>query len=204
MRYQSLVSATLVAAVCANPVVLSKRDEKVYDENGNLKQTVKIGAISIDDIFDKLGEACQENLCETNDITIKGQIHDSESTDNIELTLGPHGSYNSDLRDDLFDAWKALIKEIAKCEEITNDPPCPNPMVFCPNEPEKYTQCEVPQYWAIIYDKGDNPPNMQADLEVEKSDNPLCEDLMDGLGAVAGAVHGVAGGFFQLLSFACT
>lgn len=184
---------------------------------------MKVGDISLDDIFDKLGDACNENLCETNDITIKGQIHSSDTTDNIELTLGPTGSYKDDLRDDLFDAWKAVVKEIAKCEEVTNDPPCPNPQVFCPSEfhvalgekfrdflirdvdePTKYTQCEVPQFWGVIYDKGDNPPNMQTDLEVEVSDDTLCEDLMEGLGGVAGAVSGVAGGFFTLLSFACT
>ncbi|KAF2795556.1 hypothetical protein K505DRAFT_239631 [Melanomma pulvis-pyrius CBS 109.77] len=209
MRYQSLVLATLVAVTCANPVQLSKRKEEVYDKDGNLKvqfskQTVKVGDISLDDIFDKLGDACNENLCETNDITIKGQIHTSDTTDNIELTLGPTGSYKTDLRKKLFEAWKAVVKEVAKCEEVTNDPPCPNPQAFCPSKFHTYTQCEVPQYWGVIYNKGDNPPNMQTDLEVEVSDDKLCEDLLGGLSGVAGAVNGAAGGFFTLLSFACT
>lgn len=45
---------------------------------------------------------------------------------------------------------------------------------------------------------------MHTDLEVEIVDNPICEDLFGNLGTVAGAVNGVAGGFFTLISLTCT
>lgn len=166
MRYQ-IILATLLASACANPVALSKRKEETYDKKGNLrlqckssrgtplqskqlttsalvsKTTVKIGSIELDDIFDKLNDACGTNLCDTNEIEIKGQIHDKETTDNIKLTLGPDGEYSENMRDKLFDAWKAAVKEIADCKDVTNDPPCANPMAYCPDNSDTYTQCEV-------------------------------------------------------------
>lgn len=40
MRYQSLVLAATVATTIASPVVqLNKRDEKTWDDKGNLKLT---------------------------------------------------------------------------------------------------------------------------------------------------------------------
>jgi hypothetical protein len=38
---------------------------------------------------------------------------------------------------------------------------------------------------------------------MELVEDGLCEDSFEALGAIAGAVNGVAGGMFTLLSFAC-
>jgi DNA-binding FrmR family transcriptional regulator len=38
---------------------------------------------------------------------------------------------------------------------------------------------------------------------MEFVDDEICQNMLDALGAVAGAVNGVAGGIFSLLSFAC-
>jgi hypothetical protein len=74
-------------------------------------------------------------------------------------------------------------------------------------EPETVTQCEVPKFWGINYQDPDEanaaPPNIATDLEVELTDSPICEDTLTSLGAIAGAVHGIGGGLFTLLTFAC-
>ena len=63
-------------------------------------------------------------------------------------------------------------------------------------------QCEVPKYWGINYQaKGEEnaaPPNLATNMKVERvGASPLCEDILTGLGAVAGkwlihhAIYGV-------------
>lgn len=213
MHYQSLILAAFAASTFANPITLKKRDEKTWDENGNIKltfseQTVTIGTIELDEIGAKLGEVCRESgQCQTNDITMEGQVLTKETAENIELTLGPAGAYPTWIRNGLLDGLMAAVKEIAKCEEITHDAPCPNPMVFCPNEPEKVTQCEVPKYWGINWQDPEAsnaaPPHMEADLEVQVTDSTICADTLESLGAIAGAISGIAGGAFTLLTFAC-
>lgn len=47
------------------------------------------------------------------------------------------------------------------------------------------------------------PPNIGVDAIMEFTHDTLCEDTMDTLGTVAGAVNGVAGSVFSFLSYAC-
>lgn len=94
-----------------------------------------LGTIKIDDVAGKLAEACHESgQCETNDIEMDGQIISTDTVNNIKLTLGPDGAYPTWIRNGLLDALFAAVKEIAKCEDTTHKPTCPNPMVFCPCE----------------------------------------------------------------------
>lgn len=161
MHYQNLVFAAVVATSIASPVVqLNKREDKTWDENGNLKltcmafpyefhfdesyhtdnlqvskETVTLGTIKIDDIASKLYEVCHESgQCETNDIKMDGQLLSTDSAENIELTLGPDGSYPTWIRNGLVDALIAAVHAIAKCEDTTHKPTCPNPMVYCPGK----------------------------------------------------------------------
>jgi hypothetical protein len=80
-------------------------------------------------------------------------------------------------------------------------------LIILTAEPTTVIQCEVPKFWGINFQSPDEPnsapPNIATDLEVEIVDSPICEDTLTGLGAVAGAVNGVAGGIFTLLTFAC-
>lgn len=55
----------------------------------------------------------------------------------------------------------------------------------------KHMQCEVPKYWGINFQaKGEEnaaPPNLATNMKVERvGASPLCEDILTGLGAVAG------------------
>lgn len=74
-------------------------------------------------------------------------------------------------------------------------------------KPTTVSQCEVPKFWGVNFQAPDEPnsapPNIATDLDVQVVDSSLCEDALTGLGAVAGAVNGVAGGIFTLLNFAC-
>lgn len=97
----------------------------------------------MDEIFDRLGEACGPNTCQTNEIEIDGQTHDETATQNIQLTMGPGGEYSEGMRDRLFQAWEAAVFAVAQCEDLTFTRPCPNPQVFCGNDPVTVNQCEV-------------------------------------------------------------
>jgi len=73
-------------------------------------------------------------------------------------------------------------------------------------DPFKANQCKIPQYWGINYQPSDlngAPPFVGADMNVTPDDGGFCETLLNSMAAVAGAVHGVAGGIFSLLSLAC-
>lgn len=101
------------------------------------KKTVNLGTIAIDKVFDALADACHpgvnNGVCETSDVKLEGQIVSKDSAVNIELTLGPEGDYPTWVRNGLLDALRAGVGEVAKCEDTISDPPCPNPMVFCPS-----------------------------------------------------------------------
>lgn len=47
------------------------------------------------------------------------------------------------------------------------------------------------------------PPNIGVDAVMEFTEDTLCEDMMDALGTVAGAVNSIAGNVFTLLSYTC-
>ncbi|KNG48169.1 hypothetical protein TW65_05077 [Stemphylium lycopersici] len=154
---------------------------------------------------------CHESgQCETNPIELKGQLFKSESVDDIKVTLGPDGSYPTWIRNGLIDTLAAAAKEVAKCEDGTYTNRCfgTTAMAYCPQRKTQYTNCEVPRFWGINYqDPGSAnsaPPNVGVDIAMEKlGDGGICESVLTSLGAVAGAVHGVGGGVFTLLSFAC-
>ncbi|RAR03920.1 hypothetical protein DDE82_004798 [Stemphylium lycopersici] len=196
MYLTSISVATLLAATATAGIIpavkvdhLNKRDVAEWDKNGNIKLT------------------CQ---CETNPIELKGQLFKSESVDDIKVTLGPDGSYPTWIRNGLIDTLAAAAKEVAKCEDGTYTNRCfgTTAMAYCPQRKTQYTNCEVPRFWGINYqDPGSAnsaPPNVGVDIAMEKlGDGGICESVLTSLGAVAGAVHGVGGGVFTLLSFAC-
>ncbi|KAF9731758.1 hypothetical protein PMIN01_10775 [Paraphaeosphaeria minitans] len=215
MRGQTLILAATFATTFASPLTQLWKREKVYNEHGNLKltsskDTVALGDIKINDTKQKPNKACHDSgQCETNDIKMKGQLLSTDQANNIELTLGPDGSYPSDMRRKLLDALFAAVNGMAKCEKTKHkgSSSCPNPMVFCPAKDKTVTQCKVPKYWGVNYqdpkEKKAAPPNIGTSLEVKVVGDKVCQDTMGALSGVAGAVSGVAGGTFTLLSFAC-
>lgn len=154
MRYQSLALLTVaVACVSAYPNKLAKREDYVYDRNGNLRLTCKLdcaiadevdgskfltrrsvsdekinlSGLSIDNIADKLAEVCSTNgQCETNDIEMKTRLPDKD------LTIRPNGAYSIERREDLITALEIALNEIAECKDVVHRVDCPNPMVYCP------------------------------------------------------------------------
>lgn len=50
------------------------------------------------------------------------------------LTIEPSGSYPIWIHNGLIDALSAAVKVIAKCEDVTNTPTCPNTIAFCPGK----------------------------------------------------------------------
>lgn len=110
------------------------------------KQTVKIGTVKIDEIFEKLGEVCHESgQCETNDITIDGQLIQAGrggDVSDITVTLGPDGEYPTWIRNGLLDSLKAAVLSMAKCEDVTNIDDCSyaSAMAYCPRKSLKCGQ----------------------------------------------------------------
>jgi len=158
-----------------------------------------------------LAPICHESgQCETNTIDLKALLYSPSRVDAIKVSLGPDGAYPTWIRNGLLDALGAAVRTLAKCSTGTYVDRChgTTAMGWCPQKETQYTNCEVPRYWGINYQSPRNPdgapPNMSVHVSIEKEgDGGLCEGVMEGLGAVAGAVHGVAGGVFTLLSFAC-
>ncbi|CBX95969.1 hypothetical protein IAQ61_004795 [Plenodomus lingam] len=224
MHYSTLISSTLLATAAATAIPgltrrdpLTKRAEKTWDPNGNLKltfssETVKIGSLSIDDIIAKIYEVCHETgQCETSTIDMKSMLLSSETATALKVSIDPAGSYPTWIRNGLVDALAAATKAVAKCTQGTHTNTCAGStaMAYCPRRKTKYTNCEVPKYWGVNFqdpkEANAAPPSMGLDVAVEEAgDAAACEDAMAGLGAVAGAVHGVGGGIFTLLTFACT
>lgn len=158
-----------------------------------------------------VGPICHESgQCETNPIELKAMITHSESADAIKVTLGPDGEYPTWIRNGLVDVLALAAKQVAKCTDVTYTNRCfgGSAMAYCPPNKHVATNCEVPKFWGINYQAPDAanaaPPNIGLDIAMEKvDDSKLCEDIMTGLGAVAGAVNGYSGGVFTLLTFAC-
>ena len=101
------------------------------------------------------------------------------------------------------------MKAVAKCEDVTHTNGCAigNPMAYCPENKITINECTVPQYWGINYQSPDAsqaaPPFIGADMQVEVDNGGFCTTLLTSMGAVAGAINGVGGGVFTLLSLAC-
>ncbi|KAF2466174.1 uncharacterized protein BDR25DRAFT_306336 [Lindgomyces ingoldianus] len=216
MRYQSIIlAAATVASVSARAhMPLSKREE-VNDPNGNIKitfsdETVKLGTITIETIIDALAKACStQGQCDTSALEFKGQLVESGtgSVTDETLTVDPSGAYPTWIHNGLIDSLYAAVKAIAKCEDVTNTPTCGFSAYYCPSKPFTVTECVVPQYWGINYQAPDAtnaaPPFIGADMHITLDEGGFCTTLLTSLGAVAGAVHGVGGGIFTLLSLAC-
>ena len=153
---------------------------------------------------------CHESgQCETNDIELTSQLFSSETVKAIKVTLGPNGNYPTWIRNGLLDALGAAARVVAKCEDGTYTNTCPGTtaMAYCPRKKTQFTNCEVPKFWGINFQDPSvgnaAPPSMSLDVEMEVLDGDLCEKALTGLGAVAGAVHGVGGGVFTLLTMLC-
>ncbi|KAK7182254.1 hypothetical protein DPSP01_006972 [Paraphaeosphaeria sporulosa] len=216
MRSQLSLLAITAATVSAIPQSqISKRDN-INDENGNIKitfsdETVKIGTVKIDEIIAGLSKACStQGQCDTSTIDFQGQLIAAgrgSSVDDITVHVEPSGAYPTWIHNGLIDGLAAAVKAVAECEDITNTPTCPNPAVYCPAEPITVNECTVPQYWGINYQDKDAanaaPPFIGSDLTIEVDNGGFCGKLLTSMSAVAGAVHGVAGGIFTLLSLAC-
>ena len=92
--------------------------------------SMTIGNIELDDIFKKLRAACyvEGGVCATNDEGLTTDVK------NIELTLGPHGSFNTPYYENMFKVLEAAVREIAVCKDYTHRTPCPNPTSYCPSK----------------------------------------------------------------------
>ncbi|KAF2646751.1 hypothetical protein P280DRAFT_18239 [Massarina eburnea CBS 473.64] len=227
MHFSRLALTTILATASASAIpssALTKRDEVTFEKSNNLKltfskDTVQLGTESIDDIFAKLDDACHTTgQCETNDISVKSQFLTKDSVSDISITLGPAGAYPTWIRNGLIDALKAAVKEIAKCSDVTHTDNCGFSATFCPGKTTTKNQCEVPAFWGINYqvasEANASPPWLSTDVKVEKKGaGAVCTDALKAMGGAAGvaaaspvggAVAGIAGGIFSLLSFACT
>ncbi|KAI2474691.1 hypothetical protein Ptr902_13890 [Pyrenophora tritici-repentis] len=209
MHFTTITLATLLASASAGvvPAVpairhdpITKRSEATFDPNGNIKltfsrETVKIGSLTTEAIISAIYPICHESgQCETNDIDLKGMLITPSRVDAIKVTLGPMAPTQPGSAT----AWSTpSAPPHAQWQSARREPMWTSA-----------SNCEVPKFWGINYQSSKNPdgapPNLSLDVSMEKEgDGGLCEDVMSGLGAVAGAVHGVGGGVFTLLSFAC-
>jgi hypothetical protein len=212
---------------------LTKRSETTWDPKGNIKltckqfsaplpstiliiclvsrETVQVGSLTTDEIMAAVIPICHESgQCETNSIELTSYLTRNRGVDEIKVTLGPDGEYPTWIRNGLVDLLALAVKQVAKCEQVSYMPICHGApgKVDCDYDMRTGTNCEVPQFWGINYQAPDAvnaaPPNVGLNIAMEKVDNKdLCEGVFGGLGAVAGAVNGYAGGVFTLLAFAC-
>ncbi|PGH17147.1 hypothetical protein AJ79_01285 [Helicocarpus griseus UAMH5409] len=156
---------------------------------------VKIGTVSVEDIRDKLFEACHtKGQCDTSDsFEFTSQIHASgrsSGATTIKVKVNPDGAYPTWIRNGLVEAIYAAAKQVVKCKDVTTTPTCPNAWVYCPERKFTTKQCEVPKYWGVNYQHPDEknaaPPHISVDFDVEVDHGGFCEDLMDSAAAVAG------------------
>ncbi|KAF1943690.1 hypothetical protein EJ02DRAFT_421116 [Clathrospora elynae] len=221
MLFYTITLATLLTTAAAGVVPaikvdhLTGRSEGTWDKGGNIKLTfsnedVDIGGLSSDEIIGAVAPICHESgQCETNDVKLNTFIYSANTANTLEVTIGPDGSYPTWIRNGLLDTLAAAVRTMAKCENGTYTDRCrgTNAMAYCPDTEVPYTNCKVPKYWGINYQSADSvnaaPPNLGMDIESKEGGDGLCQGMLTGLGAVAGAVHGVGGGVFTLLSFLC-
>lgn len=158
------------------------------------RETVQIGTVTTDEIIGTVAPICHESgQCETNPLEMKSQLFTSESVTNLIITISPDGEYPTWIRNGLLDALGAAAKTVAKCEDGTYTNTCPGvtAMAYCPRRKTQFTNCEVPKYWGINYQHPSvgnaAPPNLGFNINVvEEGKEDLCENVMTGLGAVAG------------------
>ncbi|KAF1934940.1 hypothetical protein EJ02DRAFT_362609 [Clathrospora elynae] len=221
MLFNTITLATLltIAAAGVVPAIkfdhLARRSEGTWDKNGNIKLTfsnedVDIGSLSTDNIIAAIGPICHESgQCETNDIELNTLKYYTDSFNTLKVTIGPDGSYPTWIRNGLIDTLAAAVRTMAKCESGTYTDHCMSntAMAYCPGRQTPFTNCKVPKYWGINYQSADSanaaPPNLGMNIESKEGGDGICQGMLTGLGAVAGAVSGVGGGIFTLLSFAC-
>lgn len=162
-------------------------------------------------MFAKLYDVCHEaGQCETQPQTFDGWWQaDGPNGDMgpITVTMDPSGAYPTWIRNGLVDALRAAVAAGARCGDSTNVQLCQGGDKGCQPVRTVAHQCEVPAYWGINYQAPSAadaaPPNIGVDVSMELVDSGVCDDIMSDLGAVAGAIDGVAGGIFSLLSLAC-
>lgn len=165
-------------------------------------------------MFAKLYDVCHESgQCETEEQTFDGWWQASGPNGDmgpITVTMNPSGAYPTWIRNGLVDALRAAVLAGARCGDSTNTQLCQGGIDNKGCSPVKTVayQCEVPAFWGINFQDASAasaaPPNIGVDVHMDLVDSGVCADMMTGLGAVAGAVNGVAGGIFSLLTFACT
>ncbi|ORY08484.1 hypothetical protein BCR34DRAFT_11899 [Clohesyomyces aquaticus] len=215
MLFQHLsLAAVAISSVNALPSV-AKRDGE-WDTNGNIKLTfseekVKLGDVSLDEMFKRMQSVCHESgNCETNDITFDGWYMapgNNAPMGPIVVTMAPSGSYPTWIRNGLVDSLQAAVKAVAKCGTVHNTQLCQGGDKGCSPVKSEAFQCEVPKYWGINYQSPDvvnaAPPFMGADVKMDPADGSGCQDALDAIGAIAGAIHGVGGGLFTLPKLSC-
>ncbi|MCJ1347368.1 hypothetical protein MMC31_005592 [Peltigera leucophlebia] len=207
--------AVILTSISAIPTQIAKR-EVVNDAKGNIKltfsdETIKLGTITIDEIIKNLAVACStQGQCDTSPFEITGDTINPglAFTTGETLTVNPSGSYPTWIHNGLIDALSAAVKAIAECKPINTTPACyGNAMAYCPSQEITLSQCTVPQYWGINFQPPDlgnaAPPFIGADMAIKVDDDGFCGTFTTSLGAVAGAVNGIGGGIFSLLSLAC-
>ncbi|KAF2498238.1 hypothetical protein BU16DRAFT_570799 [Lophium mytilinum] len=217
MLSQYIALATIAASsVYALPNIANRDNTGVWDPNGNIKltfshDTVKLGDVDINAMFDALTGACHESgQCDTSPLTFDGWWQASGLNGEmgpIVVTMDPSGAYPTWIRNGLVDTLRAAVLAAANCGNSVNTQGCGGDEKGCQLTKTTAWQCEIPKYVGINFQdpKAANaaPPNIGADITMELVDSDICAQILGGMGAVAGAVSGYAGGIFSLLSLAC-
>ncbi|CAM1508896.1 Fc.00g026350.m01.CDS01 [Cosmosporella sp. VM-42] len=203
---------------------LSKRDIYKGDKNGNTKielnqHRINWGTTPPWDALDHLHKKCDRIGCNSpvkvpTQIVSGDDIHDATITISVDTT-----SQGKDMMNNMIEMAKAVSaghgkKQTYKVKKKHYHPDktgCCPPVGCClcdsgdPKEADQYRQTN-----RVSIVVADNENDLHGSLEVQMkvsinvdADDQMCEDLTTIGSACAGAVSGIAGGIFDMISLAC-
>lgn len=123
--------------------------------------------------------------------------------DDVELELKPQGQYSGDQeRDNFIKALKAQVAQGIETKKVWWPGNPFNETFECrEGEQDEHKQSNIVSANRSVDSNLQGFPSVEVQHGAEEDGN--CGRVLDALGAAAGAINGIAGGFFGLLSFTC-
>ncbi|KAM5364273.1 hypothetical protein ACJZ2D_011582 [Fusarium nematophilum] len=171
------------------------------------------------DALDHLHQKCEQNGC-TSPFKVPTQIVSGDDIHDAHITISAEMiSQNRKMTNNLVELAKAVSAghgnkktyKVVKKKYHPNKTGCCPPVGCCicdSGDPESADQYHLTNRITIVLKDDDNDLHGQLEVQMKVSlnvggDDQMCEDLTTIGAACAGAVHGIAGGIFSMISLAC-